>query len=413
VQHTRRIAMLSLHTSPLEQPGGGDAGGMNVYVRALAGELAAAGVGVEIFTRSTGAELPRAQELSPGVLVRHIAAGPARKVAKEELPQLVHELAGGIGTVAAGLPAGHYDAIHSHYWVSGMVGLELARDWRLPLVHTMHTMAKVKNHHRSLGQRAEPGAREDGEQRIVRNASRLIANTSAEAAELESHYQGSPQRIDVIAPGVDLTIFHPGSRDSSRRRLGIAPDLFHVAFAGRLQRLKGPHVLVKAAALLSRRRPDIRLRVSIIGSASGAEKYDLPRLILEHGVQHVVTLVPPVAAGELADWYRSADVVAMPSSSESFGLVALEAEACGTPVLATRVGGLPSAIRDTVTGVLVDGRDPGDWAAALGTLHDQPVERTDLGRAAARFAQDFGWDRTARGTIASYNRAIAGLSPRP
>ncbi|MCZ2404098.1 D-inositol-3-phosphate glycosyltransferase [Paenarthrobacter sp. Z7-10] len=408
MQPIRRIAMLSLHTSPLEQPGGGDAGGMNVYVRALARELAAAGVEVEIFTRSTRPGQPAVEELSEGVLVRHIAAGPAGKVAKEQLPRLVDDLAKGIGTVLGGSTRNRFDAIHSHYWVSGMVGLLLARDWQLPLVHTMHTMAKVKNHHRSSGQSEEPGAREDGEQRIVRDASRLIANTAAEAAELESHYHGRPQRIDVISPGVDLAIFHPGSRDGSRRQLGINPGVFHVVFAGRLQRLKGPHVLVKAAALLSRKRPDIRLRVSIIGSPSGAEKYDLPRLILEHGLEHVVTLVPPMAARQLADWYRSADVVAMPSSSESFGLVALEAEACGTPVLATRVGGLPSAVRDTVTGVLVDGRDPQDWAKALGTLHDEPRERADLGLAAARFAQDFGWEHTARRTLASYDRAIAG-----
>lgn len=404
----RRVAMLSLHTSPLEQPGGGDAGGMNVYVRALARELAAAGVEVEIFTRTTWPGQPSVVELDPGVLVRHVAAGPAHKVPKEKLPRLVAELAEGVSRVRAGQARGHFDLIHSHYWVSGMAGLVLARDWQLPLVHTMHTMAKVKNQHRPLGQTAEPGAREDGEQRIVRGSNRLIANTAAEAAELANHYHGCAERIDVISPGVDLAVFNPGSRDGSRRRLRIEQDRFHVAFAGRLQRLKGPHVLIKAVALLRRNRPDIQLQVSIIGSSSGAEKYDLPQLIAEQGLEGIVTLVPPAAPGDLAHWYRSADVVAMPSSSESFGLVALEAEACGTPVLATRVGGLPSAVRDGSTGVLIDGRDPEDWAAALASLHDGPQARTEMGRAAARFAQDFGWENTARRSIASYDRAVAG-----
>ena len=410
MHQVRRVAMLSLHTSPLAQPGSGDAGGMNVYVRELALELAAAGVEVEIFTRLTAPDLDAVVELAPGVLVRHVAAGPASAVAKEKLPQLVPELAAAIAGPSAGLAAGspgtRFDAIHSHYWVSGMAGLLLAEEWDLPLVHTMHTMARVKNQHTD-GHAAEPSLRADGEQRIVAAATRLIANTTSEAAELERHYNGCESRIDVISPGVDLKIFKPAFRDRSRQQLGIPAQVFHVLFAGRLQRLKGPHVLVRAAALLRRLRPDIALRVSIVGSPSGSEKYDLAALVAEHGLNDVVALLPPVGSAELAQWYRSADLVAMPSSSESFGLVALEAQACGTPVVATNVGGLPRAVSDGRTGLLVDGRDPADWAAALESLHDSPQTRVDMGRAASVYAETFGWQHTAELTIASYDRALA------
>jgi D-inositol-3-phosphate glycosyltransferase len=410
--------MLSLHTSPLAQPGSGDAGGMNVYVRELALELAAAGVEVEIFTRLTSPDLAPTVELAPGVLVRHVPAGPAYAVPKEKLPQLVPELAAAVGDQPGARPAGSpgarpagspgalFDVIHSHYWVSGMAGLLLATDWQLPLVHTMHTMARVKNQHAD-GQPHEPGLRADGEQRIVAAATRLIANTTLEAAELERHYNGCESRIDVISPGVDLKIFKPAFRDRSRQQAGIPAEVFHVLFAGRLQRLKGPHVLVRAAALLRRLRPDIALRVSIIGSPSGSEKYDLAALVAEHGLDDVVSLLPPVGSRELAQWYRAADVVAMPSSSESFGLVALEAQACGTPVVATNVGGLPRAVSDGRTGLLVDGRDPADWAAALESLHDSPQTRVDMGRAASVYAETFGWQHTAELTIASYDRSLA------
>ncbi|WP_026555738.1 D-inositol-3-phosphate glycosyltransferase [Arthrobacter sp. 35W] len=403
--------MLSLHTSPLDQPGGGDAGGMNVYVRSLALELAASGVAVEIFTRRTSPAQPDVVELGPGVLVHHVTAGPAHKVSKERLPLLVPQLADAVSAVIQRAPAGHFDVLHAHYWVSGMAGLLLSERWGLPLVHTMHTMARVKNKHLPTGQSAEPSIREDGEQHIVAAAARLIANTTAEAAELERHYNGCETRIDVVSPGVDLKVFKPAFRDRSRAALGVPTEVFHVVFAGRLQRLKGPHVLVKAAALLRRKRVDIPLRVTVLGASSGGDKYDLPQLIADAGVADVVSVRPPVGAGSLADWYRAADVVAMPSSSESFGLVAIEAQACGTPVVATNVGGLPRAVSDGRTGLLVDGRDAHDWADALASLHDFPQTRTDMGRAASVYAESFGWQHTAELTTASYDRALAGAAP--
>ncbi|SEF01991.1 D-inositol-3-phosphate glycosyltransferase [Arthrobacter alpinus] len=402
----RRVAMLSLHTSPLEQPGGGDAGGMNVYVRHLALELAATGVAVDIYTRRTSADQPATVRLAPLVNVHHIKAGPFSKVSKEALPELITEMADAVADHVAALPGEPVRVIHSHYWVSGMAGILAAKRLDLPLVHTMHTMARVKNHHLPKGQSAEPGIREDGEQHIVAAATRLIANTTAEAAELERHYDGCEQRIDVVSPGVDLKIFKPAFRDRSRQDLGIAPGRFHVVFAGRMQRLKGPHVLVKAAAILREERPDIDLQLSFLGSRSGHDKYDLQAMIDDAGLNATATIYPPVEAVKLADWYRSASVVAVPSSSESFGLVALEAQACGTPVIATNVGGLPRAVSDGRTGLLVDGRSPKLWAQAIASLHDFRETRIDMGRAASVFAGAFGWERTASRTVLSYDLAL-------
>ena len=403
----RRVAFLSLHTSPMEQPGSGDAGGMNVYVRALAAALAETGVEVEIFTRSTSARQPAVEHPSPGVCVHNVLAGPARKVPKEELPELLHSMVAEIDRIRRRQPHGRYDMIHSHYWVSGVAGLELSQLWGLPLVHTMHTMAKVKNLLLESGEQPEPRRREEGEQRIVDGATRLIANTGTEAAELVSHYHADADRIDVAAPGVDLGVFTPAFRSAARADHGIPPGTFHLLFAGRIQRLKGPQVLINAAALLRSRRPDIDLRLTILGAVSGARDFDLLSLISAAGLDDVATHHPPVNAPELASWYRSADVVVMPSFSESFGLVALEAQACGTPVVATKVGGLSRAIFDGRTGLLVDGHKASDWAKALESLYDDPATRLDMGRAASVHAQGFGWQRTAAITQESYHTAVS------
>ena len=408
----RRVALLSLHTSPMEQPGSGDAGGMNVYIRGLASALAEAGVEVEIFTRSTDASQPAVEHPEAGVRVHNVVAGPRRHVPKEELPELVPSMVSGIERIRGQHPNGHYDAVHSHYWVSGVAGIELSRRWNVPLVHTMHTMAKVKNLVLQAGEEPEPRRREDGEYRIVDGAARLIANTGAEAAELVSHYSADFDRIDVAPPGVDLSVFTPTSRSRSRAAHAIAPGTFHLLFAGRIQWLKGPQVLVQAAALLRRRRPDIDLKVTVVGALSGARDFDLNAVVSAEGMDDVVTHLPPVAAPELAGWYRSADVVVMPSYSESFGLVALEAQACGTPVVATRVGGLSRAVSDGRTGILVDGHYAGDWADALEALYDDPVRREDMGRAASVQAESSGWQRTAAITLESYLAATKQHSRR-
>ncbi|MFC7849295.1 D-inositol-3-phosphate glycosyltransferase [Arthrobacter sp. NPDC057388] len=402
----KRVAFLSLHTSPMEQPGSGDAGGMNVYIRGLASALAETGIEVEIFTRSTSAGQPAVEHPDPGVCVHNVMAGPPRKLPKEELPELLHSMVAEIERIRAQQPHGRYDVIHSHYWVSGVAGLELSGLWNVPLVHTMHTMAKVKNLLLHSGEPPEPRRREDGEHRIVDGATRLIANTTAEAAELVSHYGADYDHIDVAPPGVDLSVFTPAFRAASRAAHGISPNAFHLLFAGRIQRLKGPQILVNAAALLRRRRPDINLKLTILGALSGAKDFNLSSLVSAAGLDDVVTHRPPVSAPELAGWFRAADVVAMPSFSESFGLVALEAQACGTPVIATRVGGLTRAVSHGRTGLLVNGHHASDWADAIEALHDDPDTRRNMGTAAAIHAANSGWQRTAGITLDSYHAAV-------
>ncbi|WP_104053456.1 MULTISPECIES: D-inositol-3-phosphate glycosyltransferase [unclassified Arthrobacter] len=406
----KRVAMLSLHTSPLEQPGSGDAGGMNVYVRSVAVELAATGVEVEIFTRATDRHQRPSVELVPGVTVRHVEAGPRRKIAKEALPGLEAALAASV-TGSHPFPSHrHFDVIHTHYWISGTAGLAVARAWDLPLVHTMHTMARVKNLRLQAGEKPEPRVRIDGEQDIVGGATRLIANTSTEAAELESLYGANPRAVDVVAPGVDLQVFSSRNSGAARARLGVPRGVFHVVFAGRIQRMKGPQVLIRAAAELHARRPDIPLHVTVLGAGSGADVLDLAPLADSLGLHGQVTLHPPVEAAVLADWFRAADVVAVPSFSESFGLVALEAQACGTPVLAANVGGLPKAVEHGRTGLLVDGHESGRWSAELERLYDDEGMRRALGYGAAVHAAAFGWKRTATLTAQSYLQAAEQFS---
>jgi D-inositol-3-phosphate glycosyltransferase len=273
-------------------------------------------------------------------------------------------------------------------------------------------MTRVKNLVLQPGESPEPRYRDHGEYRVADGATRLIANTGAEATELVSHYNADFDRIDVAPPGVDLSVFTPAFRGVSRAARGIPRGTFHLLFAGRIQWLKGPQVLVQAAALLRCRHPDIDLKLTVLGALSGAKDFNLGSLVSAAGMDDVATHLPPVGAPEPAGWYRSADVVVMPSYSESFGLVALEAQACGTPVVATRVGGLSRAASDGRTGLLVDGHRAADWAGALEALYDDPVRRQGMGRAAAIQAESSGWGRTAAVTLGSYHAAAQQHSAR-
>ncbi|MCH6161078.1 D-inositol-3-phosphate glycosyltransferase [Streptomyces marispadix] len=425
----RRVAMLSVHTSPLHQPGTGDAGGMNVYIVELAKQLAAHGTQVEIFTRATSAALPPSVELAPGVLVRHIDAGPYEGLAKEELPAQLCAFTHGVMQAWAGNRPGHYDLVHSHYWLSGHVGWLAAQRWGVPLVNAMHTMAKVKNAALAEGDSPEPPARVIGETQIVRAADRLIANTAEEAHDLVRHYEADPARTAVVHPGVNLERFRPADgRAAARARLGLPQGALIPLFAGRIQPLKAPDILLRAVALLVGEDPGLRRRllVPVVGGPSGsglARPERLHKLAAKLGISDVVRFCPPVDQEELADWYRAATVLVMPSYSESFGLVAVEAQACGTPVIAAAVGGLPVAVRDGVSGLLVHGHEPGAYADALRRFvtpspdggHEVPagqrrfgpheaVER--MGEAAARHAAEFGWDAAAAATLDVYAEAI-------
>lgn len=407
----QRIAMLSAHTSPLEQPGTGDAGGMNVYVLELSRQLARRGVEVEIFTRATSRHQPSLVRAEPGILVHHVAAGPFEGLEKNDLPSQLCSFVRDVLRAEVEQEPGHFDLVHSHYWLSGQVGTVARERWSVPLVHTMHTMAKVKNAMLAEGDAAEPIGRIYGEEEIVRLADRLIANTAEERRELVELYGAAPDRVAVVHPGVDLDVFRSGRQTEARRELGIAPDAALLLFAGRIQPLKAPDVVIRAAADMLRRDPSLRERlvVAVVGGASGSgleHPTALSDLSARLGLDDVVRFVPTVSQRGLADWYAAASVVCVPSHNESFGLVAIEAQACGTPVVAARVGGLATAVSDGVTGVLVDGHDPADYAAQIHPLLVDPDLRESMSQKAVRHAEGFGWDVTADRTQAVYDEAI-------
>jgi D-inositol-3-phosphate glycosyltransferase len=406
-----------VHTSPLEQPGTGDAGGMNVYIVETATRMARRGVAVEIFTRATSSEHPPVAELAPGVLVRHVVAGPFEGLGKHDLPSQLCAFTAGVLRTEARHEPGHYDVVHSHYWLSGQVGW-LARDrWGVPLVHSAHTLAKVKNAARAEGDPPEPMARVIGEDQVVAEADRLISNTDEETRQLVELYGADPRRTVAIPPGVDLVRFTPGDRIAARRALGVAPDAVVLAFVGRIQPLKAPHVLLRAAAELLRRDPGLRSRLVVLvaGGPSGsgmAEPTALHGLGTALGITDVLRFLPPQSRDRLVDVYRAADVVAVPSHNESFGLVALEAQACGTPVVAARVGGLPFAVADGASGLLVDGHGDAQWADALAAVALRPGRRDELAPAAVGHARRFSWDRTADALLDTYADAAAEYTAR-
>ena len=412
-----RIAVLSIHTSPLDQPGTGDAGGMNVYVVETAKRIAAAGTAVEIFTRATSSDLPPALELAPGVLVRHVTAGPYEGLLKADLPGQLCAVTSGVMRVEATHPEGWFDLIHSHYWLSGQVGWLASERWGVPLVHSMHTMAKVKNLELAAGDVPEPMVRVIGEEQVVAAAARLVANTADEARQLIDLYGADPQAVDVVHPGVDLEQFTPGEPGVSRRRLGLAEDSVILLFVGRIQPLKAPDILLRAAARLLETDPVLRSRLLVVvcGGPSGTgleHPTSLSDLAADLGIADIVRFEPPGDRQMLADWYRAADVTVVPSYSESFGLVAVEAQACGTPVVAAAVGGLRTAVLHETSGVLVEGHDPRDYATVLRHLIDNPERLAELSRGARMHAASFGWAATTTGLLDTYARAMAGSAGR-
>ncbi len=406
-----RIAMISMHTSPLQQPGSGDAGGMNVYVLSTACELARRGVQVDVFTRATRPSQGRVVEVEPGLRVINVVAGPYEGLSKEELPTQLAAFAGGILQFVR-CEQLHYDLIHSHYWLSGQVGWLLRDLWEAPLVHTAHTLAAVKNTHRTSSDTPESDARRICEQQLVDNADILVVNTPEETNDLVRHYDAEPEKVAVIAPGADVELFTPGKQrntEQARRNLGIPLHTKVVAFVGRLQEFKGPQVLLKAVAELFRRDPDRVMRVLLCGGPSGAqatvEHYN--ELARSLGICHRVRFLDPRPAEELVAIFQAADVVAVPSYNESFGLVAIEAQACGTPVIAARVGGLPIAVDDGNTGVLVEDHDPNNWADAIAALLDDDQRRIAMGVAAREHAIQFTWARAAEELEQVYSQALA------
>jgi D-inositol-3-phosphate glycosyltransferase len=416
VPQVRRVAMLSVHTSPLEQPGTGDAGGLNVYVVEVSKRLAQRGIEVEIFTRMTDGSLPVQSDIAPGVHVRNVIAGPFEGLGKGDLPGQLCAFAQGVMRAEAARPEGWYDLVHSHYWLSGQVGWLAADRWRVPLVHTMHTMARVKNSQLADGDAPEPAGREIGEAQVVDAADRLVANTAGEARELVDLYGADPDKVRVVSPGVDLDVFTAGGVAAARAELGLPQDAQVLLFVGRIQPLKAPDVLLRAAADLLARRPELRHRlvVAVVGGPSGSglgKPRALQELAQQLGIQAQVRFVPPVDRARLALWYRAADLVTVPSYSESFGLVAIEAQACGTPVVGAAVGGLPYAIGDG--GLLIDGHRTTDWSAGLGGLLDDPGRRDLMSRKAVKHASQFSWERTTDQLLEVYTESVIARAIPP
>lgn len=399
----RRVAYLSIHTSPLAVPGSGDAGGMNVYIHELAQTMAGRGVQVDVFTRGGAAgEI----EVTPGYRVVNLAFGPPGDGGHDALAEAVGDFAEGVARWAVRHRAS-YDILHSHYWLSGWAGVLLHEVLRVPLAISFHTLGRVKDATRRADQAPAGLLRLVAETEVIARAGCVIASTPAEAAQLIEHYAANPERLCVSPPGVDHRVFSPGSRREARRALSLPGEGALVLFAGRLQPLKGPDVALEAFSRLVEEVPGARLL--FVGGPSGTQgEEEVARLRAAAArLGERVIFRPPVPHRHLAQYYRAADVLVVPSRSESFGLVAAEAQACGLPVVAASVGGLEHAVADGESGLLVTGWDAADYAAALRLVLTEPDLAARLAAGARLQAERFSWPATADRLLELYG-GIAG-----
>jgi len=403
----RRLAVLSLHTSPLAQPGSGDGGGMNVYVRELAAALARSGASCDVFTRAWASDLPATVDVEPGLRVHHIVAGPLAAVAKEDLPGVVEQFTEGVlahmtepsGESISEERGGPFEAIHANYWLSGLSGHAIKHELDLPLVSTFHTLDRVKAE--AGPEETEAGTahvRAEAEAAIVRCSDAVLASCSVEAEQITELYDADPSRVAVVAPGVDHAFFGPGHRPQARRALGLPADGALLLFVGRIQPLKGADVAVRALAELCRDGHGA-YRLVVVGGPSGphgGEAYSgLMTLSEDLGVAGQVTMVDPQPHELLSTYYRAADVCLVPSRSESFGLVALEAAACGTPVVASAVGGLTTLVDHGRTGYLADAPDPSAYAAYVRRIVEGPLAAERMSTASVLRARRYTWRQAA------------------
>jgi len=413
----RRLAVLSLHTSPLAQPGTGDGGGMNVYVRELSSALARAGVICDVYTRAWSDDLAPTLDIEPGFRVHHVPAGPPAPLAKEALLDVVDEFTDGVlksmtsaGTLGADddVP---FDAVHANYWLSGIAGHAIKHQLNLPLVSTFHTLDRVKAEASPEEVEAHSShARAEAEAAIIRCSDTVLASCSVEAAQITDLYGADPSRIRIVAPGVDHAFFGPGDRAQARRALDLPDRGPLLLFVGRIQPLKGVGVAVATLASIARDQPNASLVV--VGGPSGPhgdEEVDrITRLVDALGLSDQVLFVPPRPHELLSTYYRAADVCLVPSRSESFGLVALESAACGTPVVASDVGGLRSLVDHGRTGYLVEEPDPEAYAAWVRQILAEPLLAERLSTGSVLRARRYTWARAAHLLVDIYADLTAG-----
>jgi D-inositol-3-phosphate glycosyltransferase len=417
-----------MHTSPLAQPGTGDGGGMNVYVRELSAALARAGVTCEVFTRAWSPNVPATMRVEPGFRVHHIAAGPLEPVAKESLPELVGDFTDGVANRLASLADDgiEADALHANYWLSGVAGHVLKHATGVPLVSTFHTLDRVRAEASPEElSAAEPARRALAEADVIGCSDAVLASCTVEADQLVDLYHADPSRIEIVAPGVDHAFFSPGDYRQARRALGLATNVPVLLFVGRIQPLKALDVAVGALAeLVQGPSADcVYLRsggvgrlasaiLLVVGGPSGPhgdeELARIKALVDDLGLHEQVHFVPPQGHEMLSTYYRAADVCLVPSRSESFGLVALEAGACGIPVVASAVGGLTTLVDHATTGYLVEGRDPAAYATHVADVLLDPSLAAAMGTAAARRALGYTWSISA----ARLRRLYADLTAR-
>jgi D-inositol-3-phosphate glycosyltransferase len=398
-QPLQRIAMISVHGCPMVTPGMRFAGGMNVYLRDIAPALAAKGICVDVFTRSHHAGGPEIFEIGPNARVIHLPAGNPELVKSEVVPYLAEYQERVLQFVEEeGLG---YDLVHSHYWLSGSVGKAAANHWGLPSVVSFHTLAAVKERE---GSETEPDQRKIAEAEMAHDADLIFAFTDDERAELNNLFGIADDRVHVAPGGVDLTLFHPIDKGEARDRLGFDRDEQIVLFVGRPEPFKGPDVLIRALPLMSDPQ---RNRLVLVGGSEGEHSFDWLRLLAaDLGVADRVSWHTAVPQEELVNFYAAADLCAVPSFHESFGLVALEAMACGRPVVASAVGALSINVREGETGCLVHSHEAIDFAHCIGNLLANPRLRETMGAAGIEHAQTFTWLRAAEQALDGYRRAV-------
>ena len=411
----KRIAMLSVHTCPLAMLGGKKTGGMNVYVRDFSRELGRQGILVDVFTRSQDDCQPRIKhDLGHGGRVIHIPAGPEKPIPVDQITNYLDAFTAGVLAFAASENI-EYDLIHSHYWLSGLVADKLRDAWQVPIVHMFHTLGHMKNQIAQSDSQRASQARLAGEYAVMTLADTLIAATPAEEAQLIDLYGANPQKIAIIPPGVDLERFRPIAKDEAKKRVGIPCGDTNILFAGRIEPLKGIDTMLRAMALIQERRPEVlhNACMAIIGGDPWADDLDeemarLQQLRTDLDIHDLVTFLGAKDQDLLPNYYAAAEVVVMPSHYESFGMVALEAMAMGTPVIASEVGGLAHLVKHGVTGYHVPSRDPEALAARIYELLSNQNCRQLLGQQARDYAQQYDWAKIANRMMAVYEDVVAG-----